>query len=121
MRLQVGTPFRRMRKKIPEDLSVEEIRFLLVEKRRASRNIRLDRFRKTGRVMPFVGELEEIKNPGIRSSGQTIIRDIKTSNRSWLDVLLLCMEILAVVGLIAIAMNIIFKRFFDSIFKKRGY
>jgi sortase A len=81
----------------------------LVEKRRASRNIRLDRFRKTGRVIPFVGELEEIENPGIRpSSGQIIIRDIRTSLRSWLDVLLLCMEILAVIGLITIAANSLF-------------
>ena len=45
-----------MRNKKAEDLSVEEIRFLLVEKRRASRNIRLGRFRKTGRVMPFAGD-----------------------------------------------------------------
>jgi sortase A len=98
-----------MRKKISEDLSVEEIRFLLVEKRRASRNIRLDRFRKTGRALPFVGDSEEIENPGIRiSSGQTIIRGTKILHRSWLDVLLLCMEILAVISLIAIAANSLF-------------
>lgn len=94
-----------MRNKYPQDLSVEEIRFLLVEKRRASRNIRLDRFRKTGRVMPFVGDTEVIEDSGNRSSGQTKIRNTKTSQRTWLDVLLFGMEILAVVGLVAILAN----------------
>ena len=94
-----------MRNKKPEDLSVEEIRFLLVEKRRASRNIRLDRFRKTGRVMPFVGDTEVIEDSGNRSSGQTKIRNTKTSQRTWLDILLFGMEILAVVGLVAILAN----------------
>ena len=94
-----------MRNKKPEDLSVEEIRFLLVEKRRASRNIRLDCFRKTGRVMPFVGDTEVIEDSGNRSSGQTKIRNTKTSQRTWLDILLFGMEILAVVGLVAILAN----------------
>ena len=41
-----------MRKKVnPEDLSTEELRRLLVEKRRASRQDRLDHFRRTGRVV----------------------------------------------------------------------
>ncbi|MHB8778476.1 MAG: hypothetical protein ACYC6R_12065 [Anaerolineales bacterium] len=104
----IWNPFRRTRNKNPEDLSVEEIRFLLVDKRRASRNIRLDRFRKTGGVMSFVGESELLADSGNSSSGQTKIRDTKTSHRTWLDVLLLCMEILAVVGLVAIAANSLF-------------
>ena len=94
-----------MRNKKLEDLSVEELRFLLVDKRRASRNIRLDRFRKTGRVMPFVGDTEVIEDSGNRSSGQTKIRNTKTSQRTWLDILLFGMEILAVVGLVAILAN----------------
>jgi sortase A len=95
-----------MKNKSSEDLSVEEIRFLLVEKRRASRNIRLDRFRKTGRVMPFVGDPDVSEDSGTGLSfGHTKIRNTKSSQRTWLDVFLLCMEVLAVVGLIAIVVN----------------
>jgi sortase A len=95
-----------MRNKNAEDLSVEEIRFLLVEKRRASRNIRLDRFRKTGRVVPFVGDQDVYEDSGTGLSfGRTKIRNTKSSHRTWLDLLLLCMEVLAVVGLIAIVLN----------------
>ena len=39
------------RKKAPEDLSVEELRRLLVEKRRGARKDRLEYFRRTGRVL----------------------------------------------------------------------
>lgn len=35
----------------PEDLSAEELRKLLVEKRRASRQDRLESYRRTGRVV----------------------------------------------------------------------
>jgi hypothetical protein len=38
------------RRKAPEDLSVEELRRLLVEKRRGSRKERLEHYRRTGRV-----------------------------------------------------------------------
>ena len=95
-----------MRYKGPEDLSVQEIRFLLVDKRRTSRNIRLDCFRKTGRVMPFIGDSEAIEDSGNGSSSvQTKIRITKTSHGTWLDVLLLGMEILAVVGMFVIVAN----------------
>ncbi len=95
-----------MRNKDPQDLSVEEIRFLLVDRRRASRNIRLERFRQTGRVMPFVGDPDVMEDAGNgSSSARTKIRNTKASHSTWLDVLLLGMEILAVVGLIAIVAN----------------
>lgn len=95
-----------MRNKDPQDLSVEEIRFQLVDRRRASRNIRLERFRQTGRVMPFVGDPDVMEDAGNgSSSARTKIRNTKVSQRTWLDVLLLGMEILAVVGLIAIVAN----------------
>jgi sortase A len=35
----------------PEELSAEELRRLLIEKRRASRQDRLERYRRTGRVV----------------------------------------------------------------------
>jgi hypothetical protein len=39
------------RRKAPEDLSVEELRRLLIEKRRGVRRERLEHFRRTGRVV----------------------------------------------------------------------
>jgi len=43
-----------------EDLSVEELRRLLVEKRRASRQQRLERFRRTGRVVMVAPDVEGV-------------------------------------------------------------
>ena len=42
----------------PEDLSAEELRRLLVEKRRASRQDRLERYRRTGRVVLVAPDLD---------------------------------------------------------------
>ena len=39
------------RRKAPEDMSVEELRRLLIEKRRGARRERLEHFRRTGRVV----------------------------------------------------------------------
>ena len=38
------------RRKAPEDLSVEELRRLLIEKRRGARRERLEHYKRTGRV-----------------------------------------------------------------------
>jgi hypothetical protein len=71
-----------MRNKSPEDLFEEEIRFLLVDRCKASRNIRLERFR-------FVGELDVVGAAGNgSSSGRIKIRGIKAWHRTWLNVLL---------------------------------
>ena len=55
------------RRKAPEDMSVEELRRLLIEKRRGARRERLEHFKRTGRVVavepdssvPVVDTLEE--------------------------------------------------------------
>jgi sortase A len=39
------------RRKAPEDMSVEELRRLLIEKRRGARRERLEHFKRTGRVV----------------------------------------------------------------------
>ena len=46
------------RKKAPEDLSVEELRRLLVEKRRGARKDRLEHYRRTGRVVSIAPDLD---------------------------------------------------------------
>ncbi len=49
------------RRKKPEDLSVEELRRLLIEKRRGVRRERLEHFRKTGRVVDDVAPPESVQ------------------------------------------------------------
>jgi hypothetical protein len=48
------------RRKTPEELSVEELRRLLVEKRRGARKERLEHFRRTGRVLSVTPDLSDL-------------------------------------------------------------
>lgn len=94
----------------PQDLSVEELRQLLIEKRRSERQNRLDHYRKTGRVImvepqpttpPLDGYasepivLEDGINPAPSPSKRRIV----------LDRLLFVIEIAAVVGLAFLIFN----------------
>ncbi len=96
------------RRRPVEDLSTEELRHLLIEKRRAEHNRRLDHFRRSGRVVlvepqPVTSAFEGIGSPTEdepASASQTVSRP-----RKILDRLLLVLEILAVVGLGFILFN----------------
>jgi len=96
-------------KSSPEDLSVEELR-LLVEKRRSSRQGRLDHFRKTGRVVSLAEDLEMDSLDGMHSS---LLSDSdsddntkgKRKSRRVLDGFLLVVEIFAVLGLVFVLFN----------------
>ena len=95
----------------PEELSAEELRRLLVEKRRASRQERLERYRRTGRVVlvaPDVdgSSLEDMRSGEFDESENEPPPPV-TSNRrkKILDGLLLFVEVLAVVGLILLLFN----------------
>ena len=46
------------KKKSPQDLSIDELRWLLIEKRRATRQDRLERYRRTGRVVSVASDLD---------------------------------------------------------------
>ena len=72
------------RRKAPEDLSVEELRRLLIEKRRGVRRERLEHFRKTGRVVdvapptvetPEITTADEIPSP-MRAGRSATLRAI---------------------------------------------
>ncbi len=97
------------RRKVPEDLSVEELRRLLIEKRRVARNERLDHFRRTGRVvavpMDAGNGLESapvVDTPD--DSGEPL--QVQTSKRRRvMDRLLLVVEIIAVVGLVGVLLS----------------
>ena len=99
------------RKKIPEELSVEELRRLLVEKRRGVRKDRLEHYRRTGRVVSVAPDLDfdtPQSAPVIdtASSTESSPQAIPINpRRKFLDRLLLGVEILAVVGLVAIILN----------------
>ncbi len=95
----------------PEDLSAEELRRLLVEKRRASRQDRLERYRRTGRVVMVAPDvdgssLEDMRSGEFNESAD-VSQVLSKSNRRKriLDGLLLFVEVLAVVGLILLLFN----------------
>jgi len=97
------------RRKAPEDLSVDELRRLLIEKRRGVRRERLEHFRRTGRVMdvapnasdglesaPVVDTPEESGDP---------LQVPTMKRRRLMDRLLLAIEVFAVIGLVGILMS----------------
>lgn len=98
------------RKKTPEDLTAEELRRLLVEKRRTSRQARLEHYRKTGRIVTLANDLEPPSLDGMRSSPLTDIdlegdTQPRKKKRRALDGTLLAVEILAVLGLVFVLFN----------------
>jgi sortase A len=92
-----------------EELSVEELRRLLVEKRRNVRQDRLERFRKTGRVVTLVSDAEPVNLENLHTSTLTETSEVASQTRSRpkrvLDALLLVIEISAVLGLLFVLFN----------------
>jgi sortase A len=95
-----------MTKKGPEDLSLQELRFLLVEKRRVRRQLRLEQFHRTQRVTPFISEWDtlDVLESG-SSSGRKKVHGNRVPHRTWLGYLLLVLESLAATGIIAIVVS----------------
>jgi sortase A len=100
------------RKKAPEDLSVEELRRLLVEKRRGVRKERLDIYRRTGRVVAVAPDLPNMdshpSSPVIdtaEGNESTVGQAPANPRRKLMDRLLLGVEIIAVLGLVAVLIN----------------
>jgi hypothetical protein len=93
------------RKIYPEDLSEKELHQLLLNKRRTSREGRVERFRKTGRAIALAPDLpDEIQvdwrsEPGILPEESTAPAPIPRSRRRRLmDRILLVVEVLAILG-----------------------
>ena len=95
----------------PDEFTAEELRRLLVEKRRASRQERLARYRRTGRVVlvaPDVNgsSLEDMRSGEFDESQEAPPAPPASSRRKRiLDGLLLFVELLAVVGLLLLLFN----------------
>ncbi len=97
-----------------EELSVEELRRLLIEKRRAERQARLEHYRRSGRVIvvepqPSANPIENMRSEP--SDENAADEEIDTSphrhqkRRPWLDRLLFIIEIAAVLGLAFVLFN----------------
>jgi sortase A len=95
------------RRKSPKDLTTEELRRLLVEKQRTARQERLEKFRKTGRVVTLASDLESPSLDDLRSVPLQDSDDDGPApgRRRILDYFLLAIEILAVLGLVFVLFN----------------
>jgi sortase A len=92
-----------MRKKLPEALTVEELRRLLMEKRGEAREDRLDNFRRTGRIAVELNEkciLQDLDSPSDEVVGQG-----RSPRRIWMEHLIAGMEILSILMLITLLLN----------------
>lgn len=92
------------RRKAPEDLSVEELRRLLIEKRRGARRERLEHFKRTGRIVDVEPEslAPTVDTPEESSDRPTVP---VSKRRKVMDRFLLAVEILAVVGLVGVLIS----------------
>ncbi|MBC8336064.1 MAG: class D sortase [Anaerolineales bacterium] len=98
----------RRKAKSPEDLTIGELRRLLMEKRRNVRQDRLEHYRRTGRVVQLASNqpAELDINPVIETSEEELAPVTeKSARKSWADRLLLAVEVIAVLGLIGIILS----------------
>ena len=99
------------RKIRPEDLSEAELRRLIINKRRAAHNRRLDEFRSSGRVVelaPDAGSsaLEDMRSTILGEPIEESAAAKKTARRKrFFDRILLAVEVLAIGGLVFIMFN----------------
>ncbi len=95
------------------DMSVDELRLLLINKRRAERQTRLDHYRRTGRVIqvepePPVPTLDHLSSVplAVDDDGRETADVIVPRKRaSWMNTVLFLVEVAAVIGLVFILFN----------------
>lgn len=95
------------RRKAPEDMSVEELRRLLIEKRRGARRERLEHFKRTGRVVDVAPDALAESTPEVdtlEDNGDPAPAPASTRRRV-MDRLLLVVEVLAVMGLFGVLIS----------------
>jgi sortase A len=90
-----------------EDLSVEQLRFLLMEKRRKMRQEKLEHFRRTGRVVTLASDVPLPLEPSLAplEKQPVSLPAPRSLSRRLMDNLLLVIEICAVVGLVLILLS----------------
>src|ERR1051325_8843673 len=100
-------PFAMPRRKAPEEMSVEELRRLLIEKRRGARRERLEHFKRTGRVVDIAPDNLAESAPVVETLEETTDQpQVPASKRRRIvDRILLTVEVLAVVGLFGVLIS----------------
>lgn len=95
------------RRKAPEDMSVEELRRLLIEKRRGARRERLEHFKKTGRVVDVTPDPLAESSTVVETVEETTdqLQTPTSKRRRVMDRILLAVEVLAVVGLVGVLIS----------------
>jgi sortase A len=97
--------------KSPDDLTIDELRQLLVEKRRRVRMQHLERFRNTGRVVTLASDLESPPVEHLHSDSQSeqdlddLHQPKQQRTKLILDRFLLVIEVMAVIGLFFVIYN----------------
>lgn len=98
-----------VKKRSSEDFSDDELRWMLVEKRRATRQKRLERYRRTGRtvlIAPDVeGSFDDLRTDQLGDDDLDDLPITRSRRRKVLDGLLLLVEVAAVVGVIVVILN----------------
>ena len=83
-----------------ENLSVEELHRLLMQKKRASRVVRLERFQRTGRVVALSDDVDKEFQPKRGADKKSRRASLpKHTTRLWMDFSLLSVEVLVILGL----------------------
>ena len=98
------------RKKKPQDLTVDELRWLLLEKRRMERQERIARYRRTGRAMlvtpdPEPASLQDFRTNRLEDLDEEVLTAKPRHRRRILDGFLLVVEISAVLGFMFVIFN----------------
>ncbi len=95
------------RRKAPEDMSVEELRRLLIEKRRGARRERLEHFKRTGRVVDVTPDILAESAPVVDTLDEPNDGPLvpASKRRRVVDRILLAVEVLAVMGLVGILIS----------------
>jgi sortase A len=95
------------RRKAPEELSVEELRRLLIEKRRGARRERLEHFKRTGRVVDVAPDAMAASAPVVDTLEETSDQPQvpASKRRRVMDRILLVVEVLAVMGLVGVLIS----------------
>jgi len=97
------------RRKSIEDYSAHELQQLLMDKRRAEHEARLEAFRKSGRVLDGVKPAQTVYEPARDQDDRPAVSPLReragNRRRKGLDTFLYAVEIIAVIGLLFIFIN----------------
>jgi sortase A len=92
--------------KSPEDLSVEELRRLLLEKRRQARRERLEQFRRSGRALDVPLPENRLPEQASHAEAAPPASTAPAPRRKWSDRVLAAVEVVALLGFLFVVFNV---------------